>query len=108
MAGAKTTERIATGYLFVPTRHLFTDSHYERRCAAPSSAEVRVDHDLLAKALEQLPAEQLRVLQLARIDGLSYEQIAREMNIAPRRVGALLAKALRRCVEICQAGGASA
>lgn len=104
----ETTERMATGYLFAPTRHTFTTSRHERRCAAPSDREVRVNHDLLAKALEHLPAEQLRVLQLARIDALSHEQIAREMNITPRRVGTLLAKALKRCVEVCQSGGASA
>jgi DNA-directed RNA polymerase specialized sigma24 family protein len=50
----------------------------------------------------------MQALCLAKIDGLTHQQIATEMNISPRRVRTLLAKALDHCVEVCRAaGGAS-
>lgn len=106
-ASLGTTEQMIRGYLYVPARHDFTASYHERRCAAPSVEETWGNQELLAKALERLPPDQLRVLQLARVDGLSHEQIARDMNITPRRVRTLLARALKHCVDVCQSAGES-
>jgi RNA polymerase sigma-70 factor (ECF subfamily) len=63
------------------------------------AAETGAMRGWLAEALDRLPPEQLRALQLARVDGLSHEQIAAELGVTKRRVEMLLAKALSHCIE---------
>jgi RNA polymerase sigma-70 factor (ECF subfamily) len=49
---------------------------------------------LIQKAVDQLPPQQKSVYQLSRMQGLSYEEIGRELNISPNTVRNHLVKAL--------------
>jgi RNA polymerase sigma-70 factor (ECF subfamily) len=107
------------GYLRTAVKNALTDDfnkwrseeegkkEFESSCpsAAPSPEEICMTQDSLIKALEQLPADQLAAVILVRHKGLSYEEAARKMNITPRRLESLLAKALKRCRAIGKTTG---
>ncbi|MGH7506045.1 MAG: sigma factor-like helix-turn-helix DNA-binding protein, partial [Longimicrobiales bacterium] len=55
--------------------------------------------------LERLP-ERDRQLLLMREEGFKYEEIANVVGVAPASVGTLIARALRRFVEVYSTGEA--
>jgi RNA polymerase sigma factor (sigma-70 family) len=55
-------------------------------------------------ALESL-SERDRQLLLMREEGFKYEEIANVIGVAPASVGTLIARALRRFVEVYRARG---
>lgn len=54
----------------------------------------------LRRALADLPPEQAEVFCLRSVDGLSYKDIAREMNLTTSAVGVLLHRARGRLQEL--------
>lgn len=54
---------------------------------------------LLQQALDQLPAQQRRVFELSRNQGLKYEEIARELNISVSTVRNHMVQALKAIRE---------
>lgn len=54
---------------------------------------------LIEKAVSTLPAQQARVFQLSREHGMTYSDIARELNIAPATVKSHMVRALNAIRE---------
>jgi RNA polymerase sigma-70 factor (ECF subfamily) len=50
---------------------------------------------LVQQAVDQLPPQQRSVYELSRLEGMNYEQIARQLQISPNTVRNHLVKALR-------------
>ncbi len=50
---------------------------------------------ILHQALDQLPPQQKRVFELCKLNGLSYEQAAAELNISPGTINAHMVKSIR-------------
>lgn len=74
----------------------------------PRLLEGRQSLDALARCLDALPAIAARVLTLREVHGLSNEQAARELGIAPSHASLILHRArtqLRRCVDEVGAPG---
>jgi RNA polymerase sigma-70 factor (family 1) len=67
-------------------KFLKLESHYEE-LYAEESAEIEIDrYALLDKAIEQLPEQQKRAYLLSKHKRLTYEQVAKEMNLSPETV----------------------
>jgi DNA-directed RNA polymerase specialized sigma24 family protein len=54
------------------------------------------------RAFDELPADQRRVILLARIDGLAHEEIARRLGRTPLATRSLLSRALARLALILE------
>jgi RNA polymerase sigma-70 factor (family 1) len=99
-------------YLFIATKNTTLDAL--KKLAARAAAEGdfaakrygvddSIDHSMLEeqylemvrKSVALLPAQQARVFQMAKIDGLSHEAIAAEMNISRLTVKKHMANALQ-------------
>jgi len=64
-----------------------------------TEAEDRLSpRDALASALEQLPAHERETLELRVVDELSYEQVAKRLDIRPAAARLRVSRALRRLV----------
>jgi len=50
---------------------------------------------ILHEAVEQLPPQQRRVFEMCKLNGLSYEQAAAELNISPGTINAHMVKSIR-------------
>lgn len=68
----------------------------------------KADAETLRKALERLPAEFREVLVLRELEGLSYKQLARIMEIPMGTVMSRLARARQRLLDILKESGAAA
>jgi RNA polymerase sigma-70 factor (ECF subfamily) len=66
------------------------------------------DAETLRKALDRLPAEFREVLVLRELEGLSYKQLARIMEIPMGTVMSRLARARKRLLDILKEAGAAA
>lgn len=54
----------------------------------------------LSQAVDKLPKQARRILLMARVDGLSYKEIARQLAITPKTVENHLARAISRLSEL--------
>ncbi|HZU13637.1 MAG TPA: sigma-70 family RNA polymerase sigma factor [Chloroflexota bacterium] len=112
-------------WLFSIARNLSIDSFRSRRrlCPMPDEEvlplplygdtpqekiEVREEHQTVVEALGKLAASHQRVLVLREVDGLSYADIASEMNVSQSAVETLLFRARRRLREEYHKVGAPA
>jgi RNA polymerase sigma factor (sigma-70 family) len=68
----------------------------------------KADAEILHKALDRLPAEFREVLVLRELEGLSYKQLARIMEIPMGTVMSRLARARKRLLDILKESGAAA
>lgn len=68
----------------------------------------KADAEILRKALDRLPAEFREVLVLRELEGLSYKQLARIMEIPMGTVMSRLARARKRLLDILKESGAAA
>ena len=61
-----------------------------------------IDEDLgaLSRAIASLPAQARRILLLARVEGRSHKEIARDLGIAPKTVENHLGRAVARLAEL--------
>jgi RNA polymerase sigma factor (sigma-70 family) len=103
-----------SGYLFVSARNLVFD--YLKKISEEAAAKKEFVHgrgegslgneaenlmieaqyeELLNKEVERLPPQQKQVFKLARVDGLSHEDIAKMMNISRLTVKRHMASALQ-------------
>jgi RNA polymerase sigma-70 factor (ECF subfamily) len=69
---------------------------------APQSSNTTETHlaftettELLRKAMDLLPPGQKRVFELCKINGLSYEEAAQELNISPGTINAHMVKSIK-------------
>lgn len=67
----------------------------------------RADAETLRRALEGLPAEYREVLVLRELEGMSYKQLARVMEIPMGTVMSRLARARKRLLEALRGPGES-
>ncbi len=51
--------------------------------------------ELLHKAIALLPPQQKRIFELCKINGLSYEEAASELNVSPGTINAHIVKSLK-------------
>ena len=78
-------------------REALGDKVRERSSTSPSRAMRRDERfDRLEDAFSQLPAEQRDVLRLARLEGLTFPEIARRLDRRPDAVRQIAVRALRR------------
>jgi RNA polymerase sigma factor (sigma-70 family) len=68
----------------------------------------KADGEMLRKALDRLPDEFREVLVLRELEGLSYKQLARIMEIPMGTVMSRLARARKRLLDILNESGAAA
>ena len=70
--------------------------------------DFRESMEIVNQAIEQLPPQRKKIYLLNRIDGLSYEEIARELNISKSTVSNQLVEATKFIREYVKgAGGAT-
>jgi RNA polymerase sigma-70 factor (ECF subfamily) len=103
-------------WLFSVARNLSVDSYRskKRTCPMPDEEamplplygdtpqdriEISEEHQTVAEALGKLAQSHQRVLVLREVDGLSYADIASEMNVSQSAVETLLFRARRRLKE---------
>jgi RNA polymerase sigma-70 factor (family 1) len=76
------------------TRDIVADEHFE-----DDSTQQALNHKdlvgLVHLAIAQLPAQQQRVYQLCHAEGLSYEQAAQALNVAPSTIHSHMKSALK-------------
>ncbi len=73
----------------------------EKSSASPSRVMRRDERfERLEDAFSQLPAEQRDVLRLARLEGLTFPEIARRLDRRPDAVRQIAVRALRRLREL--------
>jgi RNA polymerase sigma factor (sigma-70 family) len=65
-------------------------------------AAAREEVERVRRAFDELPADQRRVILLARIDGLAHEEIARRLGRTPLATRSLLSRALARLALILE------
>ncbi|WP_031529082.1 RNA polymerase sigma factor [Dyadobacter crusticola] len=94
-------------YLFFMTRNLCLKymKDLAREATAQAEFSERIDvngqdtsepyHALLDQALQQLPPQQKRIFELAKIQGLSHEMIARILNLSASTVNNHITAALK-------------
>jgi RNA polymerase sigma factor (sigma-70 family) len=68
----------------------------------------KADAEILRQALDRLPAEFREVLILRELEGLSYKQLARIMEIPMGTVMSRLVRARKRLLDILKESGAAA
>lgn len=74
---------------------------------APDALQATIDRDRLRRldrALAKLPEETRAMIYLLRIDGLSYDAVARLFGVSKSTVEKRVAKALRFCREVLEHG----
>ena len=74
---------------------------------APDALQAAIDRDRLRRldrALAKLPEETRAMIYLLRIDGLSYDAVARLFGVSKSTVEKRVAKALRHCRELLEHG----
>jgi len=77
-----------------------------RFAPAPDEAlDERIVEDRLREWIAALPERQREALMLSRFEGLSHEEIARVMDVAPRTVNNHLVRALRTLRDLARAHG---
>ncbi|MBL4826711.1 MAG: sigma-70 family RNA polymerase sigma factor [Spongiibacteraceae bacterium] len=59
--------------------------------------------DIISKALWAMPGRRRKLLMMSRIEGLSYAEIARRVNLSETVVRKLIAKAMAACQKALQA-----
>lgn len=74
----------------------------EQLCAA------REDLEIIQECLKELPSRCRSVFILARLEGLSFEEIAQRMNISVRSVYRYVERVLKHCLERLEEGGHTA
>jgi RNA polymerase sigma-70 factor (ECF subfamily) len=80
-------------------RRLLTGQPEFSASTPESSLAVKEMEALFKKAIRQLPAQQRRVYQLSREEGLKYEEIARQLKISPGTVKNHMIQLLRTLRE---------
>lgn len=114
----------ARGYLFTTARHLALNLmrrrdivHMESMAEieelpilhdAPSASEqlsLKFDLEVLAEAIQSLPARCREVLTLRKIEGLSQREIAGRMGISEHTVEAQVTAGMRRCAQFLRQRG---
>lgn len=99
------------GYLFTIARNLVFDflkdiakettrkkdfvANVESAIAADQSLIEEQYNQLLQEALKQLPPQQKQIFRMARVEGLSHQAIAEQLNISRLTVKTHMAKALQ-------------
>lgn len=68
-----------------------------------SDEEIFVQKDYFETLLSQLPEQQYKVFQLCKLKGMSYNDAAKELNIAPSTVSVHLLRAMRHIKTILKA-----
>lgn len=109
------TVRDFDAYLFMMTRNEslnflsrytmpFTPLQDDLPMLAPDDTQLSVEarelQERVAAAVKLLPPQQRRVFELSRIRELSYQEIARELDISPKTVENHLSRALREVKKI--------
>lgn len=61
--------------------------------------------EMVQKAIELLPTQQRRVFQACKIEGRSYEEVARELNISVSTVNGHIVKATKTVAEYLSKSG---
>lgn len=61
--------------------------------------------EMIQKAIELLPTQQRRVFQACKIEGRSYEEVARELNISVSTVNGHIVKATKTVAEYLSKSG---
>lgn len=75
--------------------YLDEDESLEESTMLPEkSLSFKESTDLLHKAIKKLPSQQQRAFKLSRNEGMSYEEIAREMGVSRLTVRTHISKAL--------------
>ncbi len=76
-------------------------AHLMETCNEKGPAEIAAARDLLHRVLmmlsEELPEKSRKAFLMARIDGLSYEQIAKRLDVSSSSVKQYIARALVHC-----------
>lgn len=85
----------------VRRRHLLSARPVDQPTAEPPDAGVERAEvvERVRSALDRLP-ERDRVMLLMREEGFRYAEIARAIDVAPASVGTLIARAVKRFVEV--------
>ncbi len=112
-----TPVRDLRSYLFTILHNLYVDQYRSRRAeppivefdnvlhhpAAPANQERRLELRDLARSVEYLGHEQREVLLLVGLEGLSYAEVARVLDIPIGTVMSRLSRARRQLRELMQA-----
>lgn len=64
-------------------------------CLTEEMLEEKESWELLQKIIRQLPAQQKRIYRLSKLEGLSRDEIAQQLNISPHTVKNQLLKAVK-------------
>ena len=67
-----------------------------------SQAQTESELNVVAAALEELPAQCREAFLLNRIEGLTHSEIARRLGISTKTVQRHIERALRRCVQVLE------
>jgi RNA polymerase sigma factor (sigma-70 family) len=118
------TLRYARAFLFTAARNAALDVFRRRQVVSlepvtdfkelsvlaerPGVAELvgqQQELEILAEAVRALPDRCRQVLMLRYLDGLSYKEIAAQLNISAETVKVHMAKGMRRCADYFAARG---
>ena len=80
----------------------------DARDPAPDPLQTAIDRDLLRRldaALAELPEDTRAMIYLLRIDGCSYEEVARLFGVSKSTVEKRVSKAIRQCKARLGFGG---
>jgi RNA polymerase sigma-70 factor (family 1) len=75
-------------------RNKYSNQHPESECSTEQTVDLHEYQAWLNQALSKLPEQQRKVYQMARMDGLSYKEIADVLNLSPLTVKKHMARAL--------------
>lgn len=75
-------------------RNKYSNQHPDSECSTEQTVDLHEYQTWLNQTLSKLPEQQRKVYQMARMDGLSYKEIAEVMNLSPLTVKKHMARAL--------------
>ncbi len=99
--------RRTRGISLAPITHESAANVFDERPSAAEHASREQEREILLSAVRTLPQRCREVILLRYMDGLSYKEIAAQLNISPETVKVHLTKGLRRCQEFFHAAEGS-
>lgn len=84
-------------------RHCTVEFH----CDAENALQFHEYHDLLHHAIEKLPPKRKLIFTLCKLDGISYDEVAEQMEVSPGTINDHIVKGTRFVKEYLALSGIS-